>query len=143
MKWLNEWNVWNICLNRYCLQSVVLVHMFHQNSPLSCAKWSSWCWGDQKSEIRQSLQRILEFSKFCFFHQFYLYSKKRLKLKSADVERMARGLRGDDRHIVWGLKWKFATERQEFKEIKLIWFGIKLQAHKLERFDSLKQFQPT
>ena len=35
-----------------------------------------------------------------FFHQFYLYSKKRLKLKSADMERMARGLRGDDRHIV-------------------------------------------
>ena len=35
-----------------------------------------------------------------------LYSKKRLKLKSADIERISRGLSGDERHIVCGLKWE-------------------------------------
>ena len=41
---------------------------------------------------------------YTIFFNSYLYSKKRLKLKSAATERIARGLKGDERHIVWGLQ---------------------------------------
>ena len=54
----------------------------------------------RNQKLENHYKKYLNNSQFCYSHQFYLYSKKRLKLKSADVERMARGLRGDDRHIV-------------------------------------------
>ena len=41
------------------------------------------------------------------FYEDNLYSKKRLKLKTTDIARIARGLSTDDIQAVWGLKRNF------------------------------------
>ena len=42
-----------------------------------------------------------------------LYSKKRLKLKTTDIARIARGLSTDDIQAVWGLKRDFEERNNQ------------------------------
>ena len=89
---------WPRLLNRHRLQSTLCSAFLEKLTSVLIQMFQSML---KISDIRH--RKLLENA--WIYKNVHLYSKKRLKLKSAEIERMSRGLNGDERHIVCGLKW--------------------------------------